>query len=81
LFLELSKGNYEFLTRPKSKIGFEIGTTLKPVSVPGEGLLLKIGSCFGPEKVIMACGWTTPKTKPLYARIPEGERKTSNLFG
>jgi hypothetical protein len=64
LFLELSKGNYEFPTRPKSKVGIEGRITLKPVSNTGEGLLLKIRSCIGQVKMIMACGWTTPKTTP-----------------
>jgi hypothetical protein len=63
LFLESSKGNYEFPTRPKSKVGLEGETAPMPVSGTGVGLLLIVGSSSGPVKMIMACGWTTPKTK------------------
>jgi hypothetical protein len=65
--LELSKGYYEVPIRPKGKVGFELVTTPKPVSYTGEGLLLMKVSDLYPVKIMMANGWTTPKTKSHHA--------------
>jgi hypothetical protein len=62
--LELSKGYYEVLTRPKSKVDFEVGTEPKLVSRNGEGLLLQEGATSDVVEMIRASGWTTPKIRP-----------------